>query len=50
MFDNLNGYAQLTPERQEEAKAAVLAAMWPHGDGPRRFHNVTQFIIGQQRP
>jgi SAM-dependent methyltransferase len=42
--------AQLTPERQEEAKAAVLAAMWPHGDGPRRFHNVTQFIIGQQQP
>ena len=41
--------AQLTPERQREAKAAVLAAMWPEGDGPRHFRNVTQFIIGQRR-
>jgi SAM-dependent methyltransferase len=41
--------SQLTPERQQEAKAAVLAAMWPQGDGPRHFRNVTQFIIGHRR-
>lgn len=40
--------AQLAPERQQEAKAAVLAAMWPHGDGPRHFRNLTQFIVGQR--
>jgi hypothetical protein len=38
--------AQLPPERQEEAKAAVRAKMWPAGDGPRRFTNETTFIIG----
>jgi len=38
--------AQLSSERQEEAKAAVRAQMWPAGDGPRRFNNLTQFIIG----
>jgi SAM-dependent methyltransferase len=42
--------SQLAPERQQEAKAAVLATMWPQGDGPRYFHNVTQFIVGQRRP
>lgn len=41
--------AQLAPERQQEAKAAVLATMWPQGDGPRHFRNVTQFIVGQRR-
>lgn len=41
--------AHLAPERQEEAKAAVRAAMWPSGDGPRHFRNVTQFIIGARR-
>jgi len=41
--------SQLPPERQQEAKAAVLAAMWPHGDGPRHFRNLTQFIVGQRR-
>jgi SAM-dependent methyltransferase len=40
----------LAPERQQAAKEAVLATMLPRGDGPRRFHNVTQFIIGQRRP
>jgi len=29
--------------------AAVMAAMWPHGDGPRHFRNMTQFIVGQRR-
>jgi len=41
--------AQLAPDRQREAKAAVLAAMWPQGDGPRHFRNVTQFIVGHRR-
>lgn len=41
--------AQLPPESQQEAKAAVMAAMWPKGGGPRHFRNVTQFIIGQRR-
>ena len=40
--------AQLAPERREEAKRAVLAAMYPQGDGPRRFRNLTQFIIGER--
>jgi len=38
--------AQLPPERQQEAKAAVRAKMWPEGDGPRHFRNLTQFIVG----
>ena len=40
--------ARLEPERAEEAKAAVRAMMWPSGDGPRRFRNETQFIIGRR--
>jgi len=42
--------SQLAPERQQEAKEAVLAVIWPHGDGPRHFRNVAQFIVGQKRP
>jgi SAM-dependent methyltransferase len=38
--------AHLSPERQPEAKAAVRAKMWPQGDGPRHFSNLTQFIVG----
>jgi SAM-dependent methyltransferase len=38
--------AQLPLERQNEAKAAVRAKMWPKGDGPRHFRNLTQFIVG----
>jgi enediyne biosynthesis protein CalE5 len=38
--------AQLTPDRQSEAKAAVRVKMWPDGDGPRHFRNLTQFIVG----
>ena len=38
--------AQLPAERQEEAKAAVRAKMWPDGDSPRRFVNRIIFIIG----
>ena len=41
--------AELAPKRQKEAKDAVLTAMWPSGDGPRHFRNVTQFIIGQRK-
>lgn len=40
--------AQLAPERQQEAKAAVFAAMFPDGRGPLRFRNVTQFIVGER--
>jgi SAM-dependent methyltransferase len=35
------------PERQDEARNAVKAAMYPQGDRPRRFRNVTQFIVGR---
>lgn len=38
--------AALAPERRDEAKAAVRTAMWPNGDGPRHFRNLTQFILG----
>jgi SAM-dependent methyltransferase len=38
----------LTPERQQEAWAAVQAAMYPRGDGPRRFRNLTQFLVGER--
>lgn len=47
-WDTLAGVttAQLPPERRQEAKDAVMAAMYPNGDGPRDFRNVTQFICG----
>jgi enediyne biosynthesis protein CalE5 len=38
--------AQLPLERQNEAKAVVRAKMWPEGDGPRHFRNLTHFIVG----
>jgi len=41
--------AQLPEERRQEAKNAVKAAMYPNGDGPRRFRNVTQFVVGRHR-
>ncbi len=41
--------ATLTPERRQEATDAVMAAMWPNGDGPRHFRNVTHFIIGHKK-
>ena len=40
--------ATLSPERRQEAKDAVMREMWPNGDGPRHFRNVTHFIIGQK--
>ena len=50
-WDTLAGVttAQLSPERQQEAKNTILAAMYPDGDGPRHFRNVTQFILGRMR-
>jgi hypothetical protein len=41
--------AQLAPERRQEAKAAVLTAMYPDGDGPRHFQNTTRFITGERQ-
>jgi SAM-dependent methyltransferase len=41
--------ANLPPERQQEAQAAVQAAMWPDPQRPRHFRNVTQFIVGERR-
>lgn len=40
--------AQLPSEDQARAKAAVLAEMYPDGDGPRRFTNTTRFFIGER--
>jgi SAM-dependent methyltransferase len=40
--------ARLPSERQEEAKAALRAEMWPTGDGPRHFTNLTHFIVGNR--
>jgi SAM-dependent methyltransferase len=37
---------RIEPDRREPAKAAVRAEIWPDGEGPRRFRNETQFIIG----
>ena len=42
--------AALPPDRQQAARAAVKALMWPAGDGPRHFANLTQFILGRRRP
>jgi hypothetical protein len=39
--------AHLPSERQQEAQAAVMAAMYPDGDSPRHFRNTTQFILGR---
>jgi SAM-dependent methyltransferase len=39
--------ANLAPERRQEAKEAVQAVMWPHGQGPRHFRNTTLFLVGR---
>lgn len=39
--------AQLTVERQEEARAEVRSQMWPKDGGPRHFRNATHFIMGR---
>jgi SAM-dependent methyltransferase len=41
--------ASLDEDRRRGAKDAVMASMWPDGDGPRHFRNVTQFIVGTRR-
>lgn len=41
--------AQLPSEHQQDAKDAVMEAMYSKGDGPRRFQNMTQFIVGRAR-
>jgi SAM-dependent methyltransferase len=40
--------AHLAYELQASAREAVRAAMYPLGDGPRHFRNVTQFIVGRR--
>lgn len=39
--------AQLPPERQEEAKAAVREAMWPDPAAASSFRNTVQYIVGR---
>lgn len=39
--------AHLPSEQQRAAKQAVRDEMYTDGDGPRRFANLTQFIVGQ---
>jgi len=39
--------AHLPLEQQQAAQRAVQDEMYPDGDGPRRFENLTQFIVGQ---
>ena len=41
--------AQLPPQRRDDARKAVRAAMYPDGDRPRQFRNVTQFIVGEHQ-
>lgn len=41
--------AHLPPDRLRAARRAVQDEMYPHGDGPRRFANLTQFIVGRRR-
>ncbi|MDQ3944117.1 MAG: methyltransferase domain-containing protein [Actinomycetota bacterium] len=38
--------AALSPERREEAQAAVCSVMWPAPGQRRAFRNTTQFIVG----
>ena len=42
--------AHLAPEQQRQAQQAVLDLMYPDGDGPRQFRNLTQFITGNKSP
>jgi SAM-dependent methyltransferase len=40
--------ADLPPETQDEANAAVREAFWPADGGPRYFFNRTQYVVGQK--
>jgi hypothetical protein len=45
----VGGYAMLIPEREgDKAQQAVFCLMWPEGDGPRHFRNVTQLVVGER--
>ena len=39
--------AHLPIEQRQEARKAVMDVMYLDGDAPRRFKNLTQFIVGQ---
>ncbi len=41
--------SHMTNDKEQEARNALMRMMWPSGDGPRHFQNVTQFIVGQRR-
>jgi SAM-dependent methyltransferase len=40
--------AHLTPDLQEAAQRAVREEMYPGGDGPRHFNNLTHLIVGHR--
>ena len=40
--------ARLSPDFKQKAREAVMAEMWPDGEGPRHFNNGTQFITGSK--
>ena len=40
--------AHLPAQLQQQAKDAVAGLMYPNGDGPRHFDNLTQFIVGRR--
>jgi SAM-dependent methyltransferase len=40
--------SNLSPEDENQAKQAVKAAMYEHGDGPRHFRNTALFIEGRK--
>jgi SAM-dependent methyltransferase len=48
-WDTLAGVTtgQLASGSQANAREAVRAAMYPDGDGPRHFRNLTQFLVGR---
>ena len=41
--------AQLPLDQQHQAQQAVMDAMYPSGDAPRHFRNLTQFIMGRMQ-
>ena len=41
--------ATLTPERKQQAKAAIQDLMWPDPSQPRTFRNGVLYIIGQRQ-
>lgn len=49
-WDTLAGVttANLSDDAKQEAKDAVMAAMYESDDGPRHFRNITQFIVGRR--